>query len=530
MADVNQTQVLIIGGGPVGLTLALDLGHRGVRCTLVDKREAPGLLPKMERCNARTMELYRRLGLADRMRAAGLDTSIPMDVFITTKLTRAPLVTHRYLSVDAWREQIARGNDGNQPLEPYQLISQYTLEPLLKAEAENDPNIDVRFSCEYLSYAQHEKGVIAAVRTPRGIETIRADYMVGCDGGGSLVRQQLGIHLEGESALILRQALFYCEDLFPRIPIGPGRHYHIADPEGGFIVVQDDTKHFSYHCVADDDSVVPDLWERAVDMPMRYEMKYLGPWTQRLMVADRFRIDRVLIAGDAAHLVIPTGGLGMNTGVGDAFDLGWKLAGTLEGWGGPGLLDSYEAERRPIGARAVRASTAATLGRRRWRALITPDMAPGSDREQAMTVLADIEQRKSNDLLGIEMGYRYVGSPIIAAPEDDAPDADRWDYVADSRTGARLPHMWRRDGTAVQDAIGPSYTLLRLAGANGDSGALAEGFATLSAPFAELALPEPSIRDVYGADWLLLRPDMHVAWRGNSVPPPHLARLVTGNS
>jgi hypothetical protein len=247
------------------------------------------------------------------------------------------------------------------------------------------------------------------------------------------------------------------------------------------------------------------------------------------MVADRFRKDRVFIAGDAAHLVIPTGGLGMNTGVGDAFDLGWKLAGTLAGWGGPGLLASYEAERQPIGARAVRASTAATLGRRRWRALITPNMEVGGDQERAMTALADIEQKKSNDLLGIEMGYRYVGSPIIAAPADDAPDADRWDYVADPRTGARLPHMWRRDGTAVQDALGPCYTLLRLAGAKGDSRSLAEGFAALGAPFAELELPESDIREVYGADWLLLRPDMHVAWRGNTAPSPVLARLVTGN-
>ena len=525
---MDETDVLIVGGGPVGLTLAMDLGQRGVRCLLIDRRDAPGFLPKMERCNARTMEIYRRLQLAQSIRAAGMEASIPMDVFIVTRLTRPPLVTHRYPSVAAWQQRIVASTDGSEPLEPYQLISQYTLEPLLKAQAEQLPSASVRFGCEYLTHAQDARGVLAAIRTDGQVRTIRAAYLVGCDGGTSLVRERLGVQLRGETGLTLRQALFRCDDLFARIPVGPGRHYHIADPEGGFIIVQDDLRHFSYHCVTDDESLVPRLWERAVDMPMRYETKYLGTWTQRLMVADRFRVDRVLIAGDAAHLVIPTGGLGMNTGVGDAIDLGWKLAGMLAGWGGPGLLDSYDIERRPVAARAVRASTTATLGRRRWRALITSDMAPGSDQERAMAALADLEQRKSNDLLGIELGYRYTGSPIISAPEDDAPDPDRWDYVPDARPGARLPHMWRTGGTAVQDALGPWFTLLRLHGATGSADALQAEFAALGAPLAVLELSEPNIRDVYGADWLLLRPDLHVAWRGSSSPPASLARQVTG--
>lgn len=131
---MDDTDVLIVGGGPVGLTLAMDLGRRGVRCLLIDRRDAPGFLPKMERCNARTMEIYRRLGLAQCIRAAGMKGTIPMDVFIVTRLTRSPLVTHRYPSVAAWQERIAAATDGSEPLEPYQLISQYTLEPLLKAQ------------------------------------------------------------------------------------------------------------------------------------------------------------------------------------------------------------------------------------------------------------------------------------------------------------------------------------------------------------------------------------------------------------
>src|SRR5215831_4684329 len=282
MAD---TQVLVVGAGPTGLTLAVALGQKGVRCTLIEQKEGPQFLPKMERCNARTMEIYRRMGLADRIRAAGLPAHCPMDVFIVLSLVEPPLIHHPYPSVAAARAEIAARNDGTLPLEPYQLISQYTLEPLLKSVAEQLPSVTVRYGCALESFAQDHAGVTGRVRNSDGsVATIRAAYLVGCDGGSSTVRRQLGIKLEGEANLLqLRQALVYCEDLYERIPIGKGRHYHVADARTTFLIVQDSTKHFTLHSVVDQDSDMAAMFERVVGMPVEYEMLYVGQWKQNLL-------------------------------------------------------------------------------------------------------------------------------------------------------------------------------------------------------------------------------------------------------
>src|SRR5262245_34872711 len=435
-----ETEVLVVGAGPVGLVLAIALGQAGVRCTLVERKPAPQFLPKMERCNARTMEIFRRMGLAAKVRAAGLRADAPMDVYIVEAMNRAPLLRLPYPSVEEARRQV---HDGG-PLEPYQLISQYTLEPLLKAEAEKIA--DVQYGNEFISFQQNEQGVVAHTKN----KTIHARYLVGCDGGGSIVRQQLGIKLQGEGDILrLRQALYRCDELFDRIPLGSGpgrgRHYHVADAHSTFLIMQDSTRHWTLHAVVERDADMAPQFERTIGAPVKYEMLYVGEWKQNLLVAERFQEGRVFLAGDAVHLMIPTGGLGMNSGVGDAIDLAWKLAGTLRGWGGPRLLDAYEAERRPIGARNVAASRYASLGRRKWRGL-------WRDLDELVRV-ADVEQRKSNEMIGAELGYRYAGSPLIA-DEPGAPEDDFRRYAPSTWPGARLPHVWLEDGGALQDRLG----------------------------------------------------------------------------
>ncbi|GAA4544241.1 FAD-dependent monooxygenase [Amycolatopsis samaneae] len=528
-------EVLVAGAGPVGLTLAIALARGGIHVRVVDKRAAPGRLPKMERCNARTMENFRRFGLADAIRAAGLDGDVPMDVFICLQdLTGRPLVHHEYPSVNRLKAAYRAVRDGSCPAEPSQVISQYTLEPLLRAAADALPCARVDFGHELTAFAQDEHGVTATITRADGTaESVRAAYLVGCDGAGSTVRRGLGVALRGESRLEMRQALFASDELYARIPAGRGRHYHFADRLSSYLVVQDDTRRFSLHATGLAETEMPALFERRVGFPIAYRTEYLGTWRQRLMVADRYRDRRVLLAGDAVHLMIPAGGLGMNTGHADAVDLAWKLTGTLRGWAGPGLLDAYEAERRPVGIRNVGASRRATLGRVAWRSLWCPQITePGAEGEAARAALAeraDREQRLSNDLLGIELGYRYLDSPIIAHDDGPAPDPDGFAYEPTTAPGARLPHVWLDDGGAVQDMLGAEYTMLRV-GAGGDFSALAKAFARLGAPFRCCDVPSADAAAVYGHPFVLLRPDLHVAWRGSAPPSDMdgLAALVTG--
>jgi 2-polyprenyl-6-methoxyphenol hydroxylase-like FAD-dependent oxidoreductase len=535
-----DTEVLIVGAGPVGLTLAIDLGQRGVRCTLIERKEAPQFLPKMERCNARTMEIFRRMGLAGKVRAAGLDRNVPMDVYVILAMNEPPLLRLPYPSVAEAQRQIDACTDGSMPLEPYQLISQYTLEPLLKSVAQALPSVTVRYGCEFLSLEQDATGVTARVRNGAGrVASVRAVYLVGCDGGASPVRHELGISLRGEANLLqLRQALYRCDDLYDRIPIGvgpgKGRHYHVADDSATFLIMQDSTRHWTLHAVVGKDEDMARQFERAVGVPVKYDMLYVGEWKQNLLLADHYGKGRVFLAGDSVHLVIPTGGLGMNTGVGDAIDLSWKLAGSLRGWGGPNLLASYEVERRQVGERNVGASRYASLGRRKWRGQYRPDIrdqtAEGEVTRKHLAEVADIEQRKTNEMIGAELGYRYVGSPTIRE-EPGGPEHLFREYVPTTWPGARLPHVWLDGHVALHDRLGPGYTLLRLGATREDASALHRSFAAYGAPFDVLDVADDAARDVYGYDLILLRPDLHIVWRGNQPPtePHELAAMATGH-
>lgn len=532
-----DTEVLIVGAGPVGLTLSIDLGKRGINCILIEKNDAPLGYPKMERCNPRTMEIFRRLGLADMVRAVGYPPDWPMDTYLVFDLMRPPSFKMAHPTVAEAKARRDAATDGSMPLEPYQIISQYTLEPLLKSVAEQIPSVAVKFGHEFLSYTQNVDSVTAQVRKTNGQAlSIRSRYIVGCDGGSSAVRKQLGFKMEGEPHLLeMRQALFHCPELYDKVRAPRARHYHRIDDHWTLMIVQDSRKHFTLHAVVEKDDDMASLFETIVGTPVQYEMLHCAKWVQRLLLAEHYLQGRAFIAGDAAHLVIPTGGLGMNTGVGDAIDISWKLAATLRGWGGPNLLPSYEAERRPVGAINVKASGGGTAGRMKWRAAYRPNIEDGTpDGKAALANLLEIakeEAPKSFRVIGAELGYRYAGSPVIC-DEPGGPEPNIEDYVPTSWPGARLPHVWLEPGKiSVHDRIGDGFTLLRLGRDEAAASALRKAFGAIRAPFSVLDIDNDAARCVYGFDYLLVRPDLHVVWRGDNLPrePEGLARIVTGH-
>jgi 2-polyprenyl-6-methoxyphenol hydroxylase-like FAD-dependent oxidoreductase len=532
-----DTEVLIVGAGPVGLILSIDLGKRGIPCILIEKNEAPLGYPKMERCNPRTMEIFRRLGLADMVRAAGYPLNCPMDTYLVFDLMRPPLFKMAHPSVAQAMAERDATMDGSMPLEPYQIISQYTLEPLLKSVAEHIPNLAVKFGHELLSYTEDPGGVAAQIKKTDG-ETIaiRSRYMVGCDGGSSVVRKQLGFKMQGEPHLLeMRQALFHCPELYDKVRAPRARHYHRIDDHWTLMIVQDSRKHFTLHALVEKDEDMAQLFETIVGTPVKYEMLHCAKWVQRLLLAEHYQQGHVFIAGDAAHLVIPTGGLGMNTGVGDAIDISWKLAATLRGWGGPMLLQSYEAERRPIGAINIKASGGGTAGRLKWRAAYRPniedDTAEGRAALANLLAIAREEAPKTSRVIGAELGYRYAGSPVIC-DEPGGPEPNIKEYVPTSWPGARLPHVWLKPGEiSVHDRIADGFTLLRL-GRNKDGAAgLRAAFRTIGAPLSTLDIDSEAVRRAYDVDYLLVRSDLHVVWRGDVLPtdPDRVARIVTGH-
>jgi 2-polyprenyl-6-methoxyphenol hydroxylase-like FAD-dependent oxidoreductase len=475
------------------------------------------------------MELFRRLGVADRLRAAGVSPDRPLDVLWSTNVVGRELYRFRYPSPNEARKTTIEANDGTRTLEPSMRISQVVLEPVLKSAIEENSLIDVRFNCTFESFIPSSNGVIVSTRVTSGHRKreIGCLYLAGCDGGGSRVRREAGIRMEGQYAIANAYMIHFRSDARD-VLLSLGDCYHIQTSLGT-LIVQNGHDIWTYQGVlppgTDPSSVDPRrLLRQFVGRDFDFEILVANPWTPHMVVAEEYRAGRVFLAGDSAHQVIPTGGYGMNTGVGDAVDFGWKLAASINGWGGDVLLDSYNIERRPIAlqnrAAALRhaevrmAITSAIVETEAQLNLNEPAGSSSVQTELSATIKA--LGNAENESWGIEHGYSYDNSPVVIPDQSAVVHFDPLRCVPSARPGARLPHIVIEGGTPLYDLLGNEITLLVLGDValnDVERKALASGV-----PLEVVHLnPEQATR-VLEKRLMLVRPDQHVAWRADVAP------------
>ena len=520
--------VLITGGGPVGLGLAIELGLHRIPTRLIEMRDGTVVVPKMSQVHARSLEFCRRWGIAERVFEAGFPKHHPQDfIYVTT------LVGHELfrLSRPSYLEQPC---DAGSPVRDYQCPQLY-FDPILRGFAETLAPVELSYFTRLDSFVEQADRVIATITDMRSgaQSTLSCRYLVGCDGAQSLVRERLGIAMGGAGHLDLSVSIFFRSAELPSLhDKGWGRFYRFND-EGG--------------CWSEMVAVNgKDLWRltiltgldptaafdpeacllRAIGRPFAHEIISVLRWDRIEFIAHRYRQGRVFIAGDAAHQNSPTGGLGMNTGFADAFDLGWKLAAMLDGWGGERLLESYEAERRPVAIRNAEECSrlfrdaAALPG---VAALTTTTPEGELARQRYVEVLrANMKASISSITEQVKLGFCYEGSPVIW-PDGTPPLPTTGKYIPSTRPGTRAPHAWLADGRSTLDLFGDGFTLLRLGTSPPDATALTDAAARRGVPLHVTDLADPKIAALYERKLVLVRPDGHVAWRGESCPTDALA-------
>jgi 2-polyprenyl-6-methoxyphenol hydroxylase-like FAD-dependent oxidoreductase len=527
---------VIAGGGPVGMVLALELGRRGISCVLLNDRDGPTDRPKANATSPRSMETLRRLGVAARFRALGLPPDHPSDVTYFTRLSGYELARLRMPGWGAAVAETARGEGPWAGPEPAHRGSQLFLEQALFERLAEFPTIERRFGWRFERFTEEAGQVLAeAVEVATGrTETFAADYLVGCDGGGSRVRKGLGIELEGDAGVVRAFMGGSMVSAYVRLapPAGarwPERswQYWVVNPEVRALSIAidgGDRYVFGFQMPQRrplDDAYVSEMLVRACGVPALKKIISYVPWTAGYrLLAQRYGAGRVWLAGDAVHLFTPTGGMGMNTGIDDAVNLAWKLAAVAKGWAGPNLLASYEADRRPVGARNLAWSKhfADSVGT----TPATPEIERDSDAgaKERAAVGQRLAAHAAHEFLipGIHLGFRYPNSPLVWNDETPEPPDPANEYAPTARPGHRAPHVWLAPGVALYDRLGPEFTLLCLGGNAAGAAEIAAGFAARRVPLAVLALDDARARALYGRDYALIGPDQIVYWRGDAAP------------
>jgi len=506
--STGPVPVLIVGAGPVGLTLAIELGMRGVGCTLVEQRDGRLRVPRMSQVSGRNMEFCRRWGIADRVRNAVWSSSHPLDFVYTTSLVGAEVAR---LKVPSYQ---ARGNLDYSP-EGTCTCPQIYFDPILAEKARSLPPVNLRYRTRLVSFEQGADGVTARIAAADGgsEETIRARYLVGCDGAGGVVRRVLDIPFDGRGTLATSINIFFRSpglcDIHDK---GWARFYRLVDENGcwGELIAIDGREYWRL-TVFDDPSPEPDAdgyLRRMAGRDFDYEIVDVSAWERRDYVARTYGGGRVWIAGDAAHEMSPTGGSGMHSGVCEASNLAWKLEAVLKGWGGPRLLASYEPECRPLAAEFVDLSTNAFNGLKSLPgpAKLRAAAAAGSGWTRGLSIREELRCQR-----------RYENSPVCVPDGTPPPEGDAR-FSPPARPGTRAPHRWIADGKSTLDLFGDGFVLLRLGAAPPDPAPLAAAARARGVPLSVAEIDRPDVNAAFERKLVLVRPDAHIAWRADALP------------
>ncbi|MGZ3410749.1 MAG: FAD-dependent monooxygenase [Xanthobacteraceae bacterium] len=524
MTEPIRVPVLIVGGGPVGLALAVDLGWRNVPCLLVEQGDGEVIDAKMFATGIRTVEFCRRWGIAETVKHWGFPEDFPFDnVFVTSlndhELGRIPMPPLKDIPPF--------------PTSPEQFAHcpQFIFDPILAAKARTYSSVTLRYRCQLTAFRDTGNGVVAELHDLKTgqREEVHADYLVGCDGIGSMIRKELGIEMRGVDLINHSfNVMFRTHELWNQHDKGKAGRYVIIGPEGAWASLTPadgkDLWRLMIHGDPDTDPASIDPVaevRRAIGRDTPFEVVKFGHWIRRYLVADHFGQGRVLLAGDAVHVMPPNGGLGMNTGLGDSVDLGWKLAAVHQGWGGLHLMESYEPERRPVGIRQCDEAMVnfQRYGSRKPVPHVTDETPEGASvRAELGRRLSSANSQAWENPLNTHLGYSYENSPIVVPDGPLPPEPeDTRQYTQTSHPGCRAPHAWLKDGRSTLDLFGRGFTLLRFSGAPGVDALIAACLAR-GVPLEVVDLDEEEIAALYERKLVLVRPDGHVAWRGDRLP------------